>query len=172
VRDHTRAAIQLFSKATERRVYTHLGWCKINEQWVYLHAGGAINEAGSVPDIDVAVPSALERFLLPDPPDDDMMRTAILASLKMRTVAPPAISFPLLAAVYRAVLGDTDLAVHLAGPTGVGKSELAALAQQHHGPELDARHLPGSWTSTGNSLEGLAFIAKDALLCQRQSAPC
>ena len=80
----------------------------------------------------------------------------------MRTVAPETITYPLLAAVYRAVLGETDLAVHLAGPTGVGKSELAALAQQHHGAELDARHLPASWTSTGNSLEGLAFTAKDA----------
>ena len=40
---------------------------------------------------------------------------------------------------------------------------MAALAQQHWGAGLDARHLPGSWSSTGNALEGQAFAAKDAI---------
>ena len=44
---------------------------------------------------------------------------------------------------------------------GTFKTELAALAQQHYGAGLDARHLPGSWSSMGNSLEALAFAAKD-----------
>lgn len=52
----------------------------------------------------------------------------------------------------------------LVGPTGAGKSELAALLQQHWGRQLDSRHLPGSWSSTANSLEGLAFLAKDSLI--------
>src|SRR5262249_54434917 len=59
----------------------------------------------------------------------------------------------------------------LAGPTGAGKTELAALVQQHHGTGMDARHLPGSWASTGNSLEGLAFAAKDSLLVVDDFAP-
>ncbi|HZA24736.1 MAG TPA: hypothetical protein VFA32_19420, partial [Dehalococcoidia bacterium] len=50
------------------------------------------------------------------------------------------------------------------GHTGAGKTELAALALQHFGAGLDARHLPGSWLSTDNALETLAFVAKDALL--------
>jgi hypothetical protein len=29
---------------------------------------------------------------------------------------------------------------------------------------MNARHLPASWSSTGNALEGLAFLAKDAVL--------
>src|SRR5204862_335813 len=74
------------------------------------------------------------------------------------------ITVPLLAAVYRAVLGAADFALHLAGETGQGKTELAALAQQHYGAGLDARNLPGNWASTGNSLEGLAFAAKDGLV--------
>src|SRR5262249_17413951 len=43
-REHARYAIQLFSDAEikEKRVYTHVGWRKINGEWVYLHAGGAI----------------------------------------------------------------------------------------------------------------------------------
>jgi hypothetical protein len=64
-----------------------------------------------------------------------------------------------------------DLALYLAGPTGVGKSEMAALQQQHYGPGMDARHLPASWSSTGNALEGLAFLAKDALLVVDDFAP-
>ena len=35
----------------------------------------------------------------------------------------------------------------------------------------DARHLPGSWRSTGNALEGLAFLAKDALLTVDDFSP-
>jgi hypothetical protein len=50
------------------------------------------------------------------------------------------------------------------GHTGGGKTELAALASQHFGAGLDARHLPGSWLSTDNALETLAFVAKDTLL--------
>src|SRR5262249_6141580 len=57
------------------------------------------------------------------------------------------------------------------GPTGQGKTELAALAQQHYGAGLDARHLPGSWASTGNALEGLAFAAAHALLTVDDFAP-
>lgn len=172
VREHIRFAVQLFSQgAPKRKFYTHLGWRKIEEQWVYLHAGGAIGEAGSVPGIEVLTPAALERFLLPDPPEGDALKTAIRASLGILTVAPHTITFSLLAAIYRAVLGDTDFSVHVAGQTSLGKSELAALAQQHHGAGLNARHLPGSWISSGNFLEGLAFTAKDSLIVIDDFAP-
>jgi hypothetical protein len=172
MKDHARTAIQLFSQdAGERHVYTHLGWRKINDCWYYLHAGGAIGPDGAEASIEVAVPSALERYALPDPPDGEDLKTAIRASLHLLDVAPHQITFPLLSAVYRAPLGESDLSVHLCGPTGEGKSELAARLQQHHGTELDARHLPGSWSSTGNSLEGLAFTAKDAVLTVDDFAP-
>lgn len=172
VKDHARVAIQLFSQdATERHVYAHLGWRKIGERWVYLHAAGAIGESGTEASIEVSVPPALERYVLADPPGGEELKTAIRASLYLLDSASPEITYPLLSAVYRAVLGDADFSLHLAGPTGVGKTELAALAQQHHGAEIDARNLPGSWTSTGNSLEALAFTAKDCLLTVDDFAP-
>jgi hypothetical protein len=59
----------------------------------------------------------------------------------------------------------------VAGPTGTGKTELAALLQQHFGAAFDARHLPGSWASTGNALEGLMFEAKDAVFVIDDFAP-
>ena len=50
------------------------------------------------------------------------------------------------------------------------KSELAALAQQHFAPGMNARHLVG-WHSIGNSLEAMAFAAKDSLLVIDDCAP-
>ncbi|MBI1913615.1 MAG: DUF927 domain-containing protein [Planctomycetes bacterium] len=90
-------------------------------------------------------------------------------------LAPDRLVFPLVGAVYRAALGEApgaiDLSLFLAGPHSAGKSELAALAQQHYGAGLDARHLPAGWSSTANALEGLAFAAKDALLVVDDWAP-
>jgi len=59
----------------------------------------------------------------------------------------------------------------VAGPTGVFKTELAAIIQAFFGASFDARHLPGSWSSTGNSLEELAFLAKDAIIVIDDFAP-
>ena len=165
VRDHARAAIQLLSdEPPERRVYTHLGWRLTDGRWIYLHAGGAIGPEGAIAEIEVAPPEALNHFRLPVPPTGVDLVDALRASVTFLDVAPDAITVPVFAAIWRAVLGSADFSVHLAGPTGVGKTELAALAQQHFGADLHARHLPASWASTGNALEGLAFAAKDALL--------
>ena len=71
---------------------------------------------------------------------------------------------PVYCGLLRDVLGGCDTGIHLVGQTGAGKTELAALAQQHHGAEMGGRNLPGSWLSTDNALETLAFLAKDALL--------
>src|SRR5207247_477820 len=61
--------------------------------------------------------------------------------------------------------------LQLTGETGVGKSELAALIQQHFGPSLDSRHLPGSWLSTENALEAAMFSAKDVVFVIDDFAP-
>jgi hypothetical protein len=184
-KDHLRVALQLLSGEVPRRtVFRHIGWRKIGEAWVYLHAGGAIGADGSVDDIPVSLPEPLAGFCLPPPwrasstrPDavyGDLghaalkegteLQEAVRASLGLLRLGPDRLTFPLLAAVYRAVLGDTDFALYLSGPTGCFKSEAAALAQQHFGLCMDRLHLPAGWSSTGNALEGLAFAAKDAVL--------
>jgi hypothetical protein len=172
LRDHARAAVQLLSgEVPERRVYAHTGWRQLSGEWVYLHGGGALGKAGAVPGLEVGLPDALAGLALPDPPSGQELRAAIRASLRVAGVAPDPVMFPLLAAAYRAVLGAVDFALHLAGPTGAGKSELGALIQAHFGAGLDARHLPGSWSSTANALELLAFSAKDAVLVIDDFAP-
>jgi hypothetical protein len=170
--DHLRCALQLLSRNAPRRTqYAHIGWRDIGGSWFYLHAGGAIGPEGPANHIVASLPDAMSGYTLPDPPRGGALRDAIRASLRVLDLAPDRITVPLLGAVYRAVLGPCDSALHLCGPTGAGKSELAAQAQQHHGCGLDARHLPGSWSSTGNSLEALAFTAKDALSVVDDFAP-
>ena len=59
----------------------------------------------------------------------------------------------------------------LVGKTGVFKTALAAVCQQHFGMGMDSAHLPGHFASTANALESLAFHAKDALLVVDDFAP-
>jgi len=171
-KDHLRAAIQLLSpRVTQRIIYGHTGWRQIGDKWFYLHLGGAIGPNCADASIMVSLPDALAGFEMPCPPSQAELAAAVRASLAVLDLAPGRITFPVVSAVYRAVLGNTDFSLHLAGPTGVFKSELTALAQQHFGVGMDARHLPGSWSSTGNALEAIAFAAKDALLAVDDFAP-
>jgi hypothetical protein len=164
VKDHARAAIQFMSgEPPERTVYTHLGWRRINETYYYLHAGGAIGPMGSAEGIEVSLPPDLQRYELPEPPVGDDLKRTIQASLGLLDVAGDAVTVPVYCALWRAVLGSCDSGIHLVGHTGAGKTELAALAQQHYGAEMHARRLPGSWLTTDNALEGQAFVIKDAL---------
>jgi hypothetical protein len=164
-KDHLRAALQLLSNDVPRRtIYRHVGWRQVGGDWFYLHAGGGIGADGLVENVPVLLPKPLVDFRLPAPPDGVELQEAIRASLGLLRLGPDRHTIPLLAAPYRAVLGQTDFALHLTGPTGSYKSEAAALVQQHFGAGLDARHLPANWSSTGNALEGLAFAAKDAVL--------
>ncbi|WP_180957382.1 DUF927 domain-containing protein [Brevibacterium aurantiacum] len=160
IKDHARAAIQAVSEPAEVRVMRQTGWRQVDGQWLYLHSSGAIGANGPVDDIEVNLPRTLAKYTLPEPGGTDAVR----ASLDMLDVAPDRIMLPLLAAVVRAPLGGVDMAIALTGQTGIGKSELAALAQQHYGPQMDARSLPASWSSTANSLEEQGFLTADALL--------
>jgi hypothetical protein len=171
-RDYARTAIQSDSlTAKERCIYTHTGWRNVDGLWLFLHAGGAISGTGDRSGVEVRLAGPMSRFELRSVSQPEALLSAVIASLKLAELAPPSISFPLLAATYRAVLGEADFAVHLAGETGAFKSELAALHQQHFGAGLDRLHLPGSWSSTGNALEALAFHAKDTLLVIDDFAP-
>ena len=171
-RDHARAAIQYLSDSVARRsVFTHTGWRQVGGGAVYLHGGGGIGPDGPVAGLETRLDGGLTRFALPAPPDGDELREAVSASLALLDAAPARVAAALLAMVYRAPLGQVDFSGFLVGPSGAGKSELAALAQQHYGAAMDRLHLPASWSSTGNALEGVAFQAKDALLVIDDFAP-
>jgi hypothetical protein len=171
-KDYARAAIQSASvEAAERVVFTHSGWRQINGRATFLHAGGGIDSDGAVQGIHVNLPGTLSRCELVLPVTSEALNAAVGFSLKLTELIPPSLGFPILAAVCRSVLGDPDFALHVAGETGAFKSELAALAQQFFGQGLDRMHLPGSWASTPNALEMLAFYAKDMLVAIDDFAP-
>jgi hypothetical protein len=170
-KQHARAAIQWLSREIrQEHIYTHLGWRKHGPHWVYLHAAGALGTGGLQTGVRVQAPAALEYYQVQSPPSAELVE-AIRVSLECLSVAPDRISFPLLAVVYRAALGKVDFSVFLAGLTGVFKTALAALCQQHFGRSMDAMNLPANFASTGNALEGIAFHAKDALLVVDDFAP-
>jgi hypothetical protein len=169
---HARAAIQSLSgEIRQEHIFAHLGWRKHGEQWVYLHAGGALGSGGLVPGLKVHVPGTMQSYQLPSPRDPEALLRAIRASLRCLSLAPDRISLPLLAAVYRAPFGKVDFSVFLAGRTGVFKTALAALCQQHFGAAMDSSGLPANFASTANAVQELAFHAKDALLVVDDFAP-
>lgn len=161
---HARAAIQWLSgQVRQERIFTHLGWTRDGSDWLYLHAGGAVGAHGPRCDVRVQLPSALEHYQVPTVGAVERAN-AVRASLRFLSLAPDRISFPLLAAVYRAPFGKVDFSLFLTGETGTLKTTLAALCQQHFGAKMDAGGLPANFVSTANALESLAFTAKDALL--------
>ena len=173
---HAAVAIQSLSgEITERRCFAHTGWRQIEGEWAYLHAGGAIGPIGPLTGVEVAMGDGrLGDCLLPEPPENKALVETVQASLRFLDLAPPGVAYPLLAAVYRAALGEAspvDLSVHLVGPTGAHKTELTAIVQAHYGSAFNSRNLPGNWESTDNALEKQAFLLKDAALVVDDFAP-
>jgi hypothetical protein len=169
---HARAAIQWLSgEIPQEHVFSHLGWRKHGQRWVYLHAGSAQGVDGIFSGFAGRVPEVLQCYQVRSLKDPDEVIRAVRASLHCLLLAPDRISLPLLAAVYRAPFGSADFSVFLAGKTGVFKSALAAICQQHFGAGMDAGHLPANFASTANAIEELAFYAKDTLLVVDDFAP-
>ena len=163
-RDHARTAIQLVSgDIPRRRVYVHTGWRRIGGAHFYLHGAGAIGTEGLYDSVNVNLPANLNFFRLPEPPTGERLRKAVRASFRILDVAPRAATIPMYCATFRSVLGAADFSLHATGPTGTFKSSISALMMQHFGRGFDARHLPGSWSSTANANSALQFILKDSL---------
>ena len=163
----------LSENVERRRIYAHTGWCQDDDgRNAYAHVGGAIGAGGALPDVRTALEDLHDGYKLPDPPDDEARRGAVRASLNLLlTLGKLEIMAPLYGAIWRAVLGLVDFALHLSGPSGVFKTAVATLAQQHFGTGFTSRSLPGSWSSTPGSVELSAFQAKDAILVVDDYAP-
>lgn len=173
IKDRARAAIQLLSGDIPRRhIYKHTGWKDIEGEWYYLHAGGAIG-SGGIPreDIVVDLSGSLSAFEFPSPPPEEEMSDLMEKYASLLKIAPPRVIYPLIGAAWRALFREVDFSIHLAGASGEGKTELAALAQQHYGSAFSPRNLPGSWSSTANAIEAQAYLAKDALFVLDDFAP-
>ena len=176
-KDHLRAAIQMLSGSVPRRtVYGHLGWRRIGDRWAFLHCGGAIGADGALDgvEVDTGTDGFLALRAAGAAGGQAELADAVRASLALLDLGPDTITAPVLGAVYRAPLAEpspVDFALHLTGPTGAFKTELAALAQAHFGAAFNGRRLPASWADTANMLEKKAFLAKDAVLVVDDFAP-
>jgi len=164
-----RAAIQYTSDPTTVDVYTTTGWHKLPhvKGWSFLHLDGAITANGNNLSVNVTLPPDLARFRFPQADmkkrTTEEKRLAFRHSLNIAALGPGEVTWPLILACYRATLGNADFAIHLSGRTGTFKSEICSLIQSHFGKEMTARALPGSWSSTPNALEALAYFAKDTI---------
>lgn len=162
IKDALRAAIQTRAVPQKRTVFLATGWQQIEGVPHFLHAGGAIGPKGNNSQVELALPHELKRYNLTTKLDP---AEGLKASLELTQIVedPNAyeIGWVMLAATYAPTLGPVDFAAHVTGKTGTFKSELCSLFQSHYG-QMDARSLPGSWSSTGNALEALAYIARNA----------
>lgn len=175
------AAIQALTdagKKTRRTIRSHTGWIKHNGRHLYLHAGGVIGSTSSDSSLSVQLHGTLSRYNIEKLPQGTDVKESVtrVLSLVLETDETDdnvlrSTCFTVLSAVFRAAFRPADFGLHLVGPSGTFKSEIAALGQQFFGREMDSRNLPGSWSSTANSLEGQAFLAKDALLVIDDFAP-
>ena len=168
-KDHLRAAIQQLSGSVpDDRIFTHLGWREVDGRHVFLHAEGAVGADG----VRTRPPADLQRFVLPAPPSQQHLCSIIREVLpRLTNVATPPTAWTLLGAAFLPTLFEPDFAIHLTGPSGARKTELAALVQRFYGADMDARNLPASWRSTWNALETLAFLSKDCVLVVDDFAP-
>lgn len=163
-KDHARAAIQQLSEPAYHSEHTHTGWATSKGHSFYIHAGGRIAASDDAPEVGVSLTGELSKYELTPPADQTDAAAALRDSLELLDLAPANVMSALILTVYRAAIDRTTFSVHLAGRTGVGKTQAAAICQQHFGASMDASALPASWTSTANYLEAQAFHLKDALM--------
>lgn len=160
VKDQFREAVQVLSPdVAEIRVYAHTGWRRIDDQWVYLHFGGAVGGSG----ITVELPSKYSSYALPEVPEVE--RKAILATtLKLMDVAKEHVALPLAAMsalpLVASILRPT-FSTWLIGKTEAGKSVLAHLHQSRFGTFPT---FPQNFESTPTSVERSMNTTKDSLL--------
>lgn len=171
IREDLRMIIQTKSNPERVDIYRQIGWMEVDKKMVYLHAGGAISERGNDPTVTVRLAQELQKFNLASF-DPKKTKEAFYASLALVGTAPKRISWPVWCGLYCPIFGAVDFAIHITGRSGTFKSEFASLVQSHYGPEMDARHLPGSWSSTPNALEAQAYYAANAVFVVDDFVPC
>jgi hypothetical protein len=174
-RDKLREAIQRLSPEVQRRrEYIHPGWRQIDGQWCFLTQDQVISAGGPVSGVVVRLDGPASLIRLPEPPSAKALAAAIASTIRLLDLSPDRIMVPLLGGVFRAVLNSiaqADVVLFLVGPSGVMKSELAAVVQRCFGPDFDRLRMPASWSATANALERIAFDFKDCLLVIDDFAP-
>ena len=161
------------SDLPEKLIYTHVGWRKIEDEWYYLSASGALGASELRNDVvvDPDGPLAHVELVLPN---RETVGGSVRKSLRISDIGANDSILPVLAATYLAPLAEVlhpNFVVHLVGHTGSLKTETAALMQGHFGRSFNAQAMPGSWLSTANYMERQAFSAKDCIIVMDDFRP-
>ncbi len=163
-KDRFRHATQVLSigKTKMRQCFAHTGWRKINGQWAYLHAGGAIGAES----VEVRLSRELERYCLPEKPENEM--EAINASLSFLDMGKLEVTLPLFTAAYLVPLTTLlqpmpNFSFYLYGQTGTFKSTISLLQLAHFGNFPSIAGL-NNFDDSANSIEKRGCVLKDTLL--------
>jgi len=168
-RDHLANAIRTNSpEATSRRVFSHTGWRRCDDEWLYLHAGGALGATGNRGDVSVSlIEGRLSSYDFSEAMTAAPSTADVATTIEQLTeLGPSSVVGPLIASAVCAAIVEcmpVDFSIFVYGTSGTFKSETTALIQNFFGARFDGKSLPANWSSTENSIERALFLAKDAI---------
>ena len=161
-KDYVRHSIQVMSNGVRKNTcYIHTGWRKIDGQWCYLSASGAIG----ADNVTVKLSKELNSYYLPLQPENET--DAIRASLSLLDIGPRLTTLPLFCYIYLAPLTTLlkimpNFAEYIYGFTGLFKTTLACLCLSHFG-SFDSVNSLSNFEDTANAIEKRSFELKDTL---------
>jgi hypothetical protein len=159
------AILKLSGTFPTRQTYRFMGWTQIQGKWVYVSPSLSIGAAGVLAEPhEVELESRLRDYRLTESTWTDSL-SAFSAAIRVMPVnlAPTLIAFTLLPMIQRFLPAATAKpAVHLAGTTGSGKSEIAAVMASFYG-DFARDSPPAQWGDTVNTVEALGYSLADAL---------
>lgn len=145
------------------------GWHKIRQNWLYIHAGGAIGNkpADTIVRGDFA-DSIISRYSFP--PNPSSASNAVSTMKSLLEIGSPNITYPLAAMLWMPPLAEIfyqqknpiSFATFLKGSSECGKSSIAGLALSAFG-EMDKKSFPASFRDTAASMEKTFATLKDSL---------
>jgi hypothetical protein len=166
--DRLREAIQVLGKDRQlETIYTCTGWRNINDQWVFLHAGGAVAGGGVRVDLSEGGEN-LSRYVLPLTCDDQEQAASKVFSLF--GILAPHIAYPMIAITFLSPLCSIlreegaviDFVPYLVGRSQNGKSVIAGLFLSFFG-DFDKNSFPAKFNFSISSIEKICFILRDVL---------
>jgi hypothetical protein len=159
------AIIQLSGEYPRRTHHNFMGWTQLEGRWAYVSPGVCVSDNGPLGDKpQVELGTRLRDYGLEQSSWADSL-AAFQTAVKVlpRELAPACLAFALLPIVQRWFPAAAPRpALHLAGTTGSGKSEIAALLTSFYG-SFTRDTPPAQWGDTINTVETLGYALADAV---------
>jgi len=166
--DRLREVMQILGRyvTTEKNIYAHTGFRRIDGKLCFLYHSGIIGDAENV-SVDLSNDN-LQQYCFTDKSFDVIQ--ALQRSLSFLDVADYSITIPILSTIYLAPLTSilakhnipADFLLFIQGKSGTRKSSLSALALSHFG-KFNRDNFPASFRDTLNSIEKKAYILKNVV---------